>query len=229
MDRGSVVKFASEMLAYFGYASKSNDVIREQFEIWNSTLEDLWLADDEALAKKYRDQFYTKKVSGPNHVIHEFAKFVIANSQIREDHLDEKKAFSEKKACDACEGRGVVMTQVVSRKTGEINKVAYRCPCNSEDKRFLGLPNATSDILRHASDENKRENQWAREYLQGLGIDPDKPLSFRQMFSALGRIQSIGANVNKKPVAQPASPPVLKESLGEMIRAGGNEVTEWTF
>lgn len=196
MDREQMYKFAAEMLTYFGFASKINEVMEVQAAEWQNLLKDSMLSTDETLACKYRDLFYTKKVSGPYQVITEFGRFILNNPRIREEHFEERQAYLSKQECDACENQGVVMIPM-ENKSGQTNMRAFRCSCEFGKIRYGGLPEATHEMLRWRVGENRRETDKAREYIKGIGLDPDKPVSFREFFNHITkRSGQIGKNVS---------------------------------
>lgn len=209
------MKFVIEMLTYFGYKESIKEVMDAQIQEWERMLEETGLSQDENLAKKYRERFYTQKMYGPFTVYGEFCKFIINHPRIREEHYEEKAAYLERHDCDVCEGSGVLMVPVTSTKTGEIHNKAFKCTCDFGRIKFGGLPEASPDMMRWRSDENRRENDRARRYLQSVGIDPDQKFTFREMLNRLKRIEP-------KPQKQ-----VLNNTASLLVHTGGSET--WDF
>lgn len=210
------MKFVIEMLTYFGYKESAKEVVNAQSQEWERMFEETGLSHDENLAKKYRERFYTQKMYGPFTVYGEFCKFIINHPRIREEHYEERNAYLERHECDVCEGSGVLMVPVTSTKTGEIHNKAFKCTCDFGRIKFGGLPEASSEMMRWRSDENKRENDRARKYLQSVGIDPDQKFTFREM---LNRLKKIELKSQK---------PVLNNHADLLVHAGGDG-EQWDF
>jgi hypothetical protein len=173
-------KFVKELFVSLGFESQAGEVIAAQSESWHWLFENNNLTDYMDLAVQYRNLFGLQKVSDPYKVVALFAKFIKDNPTVAALYFEDRLKYIE---CDYCEGHGVVMIPMIGRDNVERSK-AFRCTCTKGKIQYAGLPEPTEEMLKWRLFENRRELQKAREYLQGLGLDPDRS-TFADMWKKL--------------------------------------------
>lgn len=176
------LKQVKELFIHFGCEEEQEAVINAQTEAWYWFFEKNNLNGYPALFEQYRNLFYTQKVTDPYKLLVTFGRFIKDNPTVAAVFFEERLKYVE---CDYCEGHGVVMITLSGRGNTEGSK-AFRCTCAKGKIQFAGLPEPTEDMLRWRLRENRLELQKAREYLQGLGLDPDRS-HFGDMWRKLQR------------------------------------------
>lgn len=173
--------YLTQMFNFFGFSEKFDEVMRAQSLQWKEFFERAGCVEHPDLAMKYREQFYTVKCRDPYRLYALFVQFVQEHQHIHREYFSVQEPAS---GCDICEGHGTLIAPMI-RKGGEITDRCFRCVCDLGKVKYGGLPEATSTIIRWRRDENRREEQRAYEYLRRLDIDPDRPIQFKQLISAL--------------------------------------------
>jgi hypothetical protein len=177
---GSQMTFIKELFEQFGFGDQYQEVLRSQMDNWFWLFENNNLTDYPELATQYRNLFCLQKVTDPYKLVALFGKLIKDNPNVASVFFEDRLKHVE---CDYCEGIGVVMIPTV-RRDGEERSSSFHCCCAKGKIQFGGLPEATSEMLEWRIRENRRENQKARVYLQGLGLDPDR-CTFADMWKKL--------------------------------------------
>lgn len=184
--------FLMQIFQFYGFMKSFDEVMKVQAAKWRDFFGTSGCIEHPELANKYRDKLYEQKCSDPNRLYQLFVATVQANRNIHHEYFG---TINIQTNCDACENQGVVMIPM-ENKSGQTNMRAFRCSCEFGKIRYGGLPEATHEMLRWRVDENRRETDKAREYIKGIGLDPDKPISFREFFNHITRRSGpIGKNV----------------------------------
>jgi hypothetical protein len=212
-----------EVFAFFGFEAEYEAVANAQLDSWYWFFERNNFTDFPALFEQYRNLFYSQKVTDPYKLMIMFGRFIKENPTVASVFFEDRLKYVE---CDYCEGHGVVMIPVIGRDHIERPK-AFRCCCAKGKIQFAGIPEPTEEMMEWRIRENRRENQKARVYLQGLGLDPDR-CTFADMWKKLQTARGpMFTNVSD------LSKPVPERKVAKKTDAVLNSTTEgavaWSF
>lgn len=158
------------------------ELIEGQWHNWKRLLLETGLCHDRQTAEDTAFKFSTHKViGGAGRIFENFADYLQSKPQpVRE--LEENRTSVA--GCELCENTGVIMAEVVNRE-GRIKNAAFGCHCEKGRTCFAGITQATAGVIENRKWQIANQNQNDRDYLQGLGFDPDKPLRFRDLFRSI--------------------------------------------
>lgn len=185
--------FLMQIFQFYGFMKSFEEVMKVQAAKWRDFFGASGCIEHPELANKYRDKLYEQKCNDPHRLYQMFVATVQANRNIHQEYFSN---IDIRANCEYCENIGVVMIPMLNGESGEITNRSFRCSCETGKIKFGGVPEASPSSLAWRLKENRRENQKAREYIQGIGLDPDKPVSFREFFNHITRRSGlIGKNV----------------------------------
>lgn len=213
MNELEINLFAHPIFKHYGFAAEFEGVMVGQVDRWLDYYASQGFGGHPDLARLFRDKFIesAKIIRQPVQIFSLFCAFVKENGTLKEQYIQAK--LLEKSDCQTCRGMGGFMAPVVNSKTGEERECFFSCQCDRGRLMYGGaLPHnqATDAMMRWKREQDAIEAENAREYVKGLGIDPDRPHTFGDLWRALNKnLGPIGQNVeNRAKTPLPATPEI---------------------